>query len=64
MEDIDIWRSANLLIQNHGPDAIKAAAMREVEMLQRGDEEGAIVWQRIILAIDKLMRGAPHSQLN
>lgn len=64
MDEIDIWRAANLLIQQHGPEAIKVAAMREIEMLQRQDENGAIVWQKIILAIDQLMRLNPQSTLS
>jgi len=55
MEQIDIWRAAHQLIQQHGSDAIKVAALREVELLGKGDDEGAQVWQRIMLAIDALM---------
>ena len=64
MEEVDIWRSANFLIQQHGPDAIKIAALREVEMLNSGDDEGAQAWQRIILAIDALMLNKAHPSPN
>lgn len=58
MEDIDVWRSANLLIEQYEARAIVVACEREIEMLKREDFDGAEAWQKIILAIDKLMRGA------
>lgn len=36
MEDIDIWRSADLLIKQHGDDAALVAAAKFKEMQQRG----------------------------
>ncbi len=49
--DRDIWRAANLLIQEHGADAEIVAARRADEMLERGDHEGHVVWSRIRRAI-------------
>jgi hypothetical protein len=62
MDEIDIWRAANLLIEQHGPQAILEAARRQVAMLENDDAEGAAVWARITLAISTLMSGkpAPH----
>ena len=34
--DLDIWRSANLLVKRHGPDAPIHAAMRADELLEAG----------------------------
>ena len=57
--EIDIWRSANILVKNHGADAPVVAAMRAAEMINRGDGEGLAVWKRIMAAIDELLNTAP-----
>jgi hypothetical protein len=51
VRDIDIWRAANLLLKQHGADAETEAAKRADLMLERGDRDGQIVWQRIRRAI-------------
>ncbi len=38
--DIDIYRSAQVLVKQHGQDAPIEAAMRADELLERGDVEG------------------------
>jgi hypothetical protein len=45
--DLDIWRAANLLIRKHGANAELEAAKRADLMLERGDDEGRLVWARI-----------------
>jgi hypothetical protein len=52
--DRDIWRTANLLIGQHGADAEIIAARRADEMLERGDRDGQFVWHRIRQAIIEL----------
>jgi len=47
MDDLDIYRSANLLVKQHGEDAILEAAKRADQMLDAGDVEGLAVWKRI-----------------
>jgi len=49
--DIDVYRSANLLIKQHGDDAEIHAAMRADELLASGDLDGQRVWMQIIKAI-------------
>lgn len=61
MDEIDIWRTANLLIQQHGVRAIVEAARREVEMLESGNETGATAWRQIIRAVNQLMCGGPST---
>jgi hypothetical protein len=57
VSDLDIHRSAHLWIQRHG-DAATAKAREMLEaMRRRGDDAGADVWLRIIVAITEL--GAP-----
>ncbi len=53
--DLDIYRSANELIKQHGEDAPIHAAMRADECLAAGDMEGEAVWLRIIKAIEELL---------
>ena len=52
--DADIWRAASLLIREHGDAAEITAARRAGEMLDRGDGEGRLVWQRIRRAVVEL----------
>ena len=55
--EIDIWRSANLLVKQHGEDATFHAAMRADKLLDAGDLDGRGVWLRILWAIKKQLRG-------
>jgi hypothetical protein len=54
ISDLDIWRAANLLIRQHGCDAELEAARLADLMLDRGDDEGRLVWARIRRAIGAL----------
>ncbi len=53
--DIDIYRSANELIKQHGDAADIEAAMRADERLAAGDMEGEAVWLWILEAIEELL---------
>ncbi len=53
--DLDIYRSANELIKQHGEAADIEAAMRADERLAAGDMEGEAVWLRILKAIEELL---------
>ena len=57
--DIDIWRSANVLVKQHGEDAPIQAAMRADAMLAKGDLDGYAVWNKIIQAVEELRSTAP-----
>jgi hypothetical protein len=57
MQDADIWRAAQLLIDQHGEDAPLRAAHRADELLKDGDHDGNAVWERILMAIRELQRG-------
>ena len=54
ISDIDIYRFANELIEQHGDAADIEAAMRADERLAAGDMEGEAVWIRIVKAIEEL----------
>jgi hypothetical protein len=55
LDDIDIYRSAQALNNQHGSDAPIQAAMRADAMLEARDVEGQAVWRRILAAVDELV---------
>ncbi len=57
--DLDIYRSAKLLIDQHGEDAARHAAMRANTLLKAGDMEGRAVWLGVIRTIKELQRTRP-----
>ena len=59
--DLDIYRSANLLVNQHGQDAPIHAAMRADAMLDKGDLDGCAVWKRILRAVEELQTKAAKS---
>ncbi len=59
--DLDINRSANLLVERHGAEATIHAAMNADAMLDRGDLDGQRVWLRIIRAIEELLQRQPKA---
>jgi len=52
--DLDIYRTALVLIRQHGANAAIYASMRHDEFLGAGDIEGSGVWKRVLAAIDAL----------
>ncbi len=59
--DIDIYRSANILVKQHGQDAPIHAAMRADAMLEKSDLDGYDVWKRILRAVEELQGRVPKS---
>jgi len=57
--DIDIHRSAWLMIRRYGEDAAIQAAKRGEQLLDKGDLDGMLVWQAIISAIRRLQATTP-----
>ncbi len=57
--DLDIYRSAQALIKQHGADAPIHAAMQADELLEAGDLDGYAVWRRILRAVEKLQGAVP-----
>ena len=56
MDDIDIFRSAKLLLDKHGRDAQLIAIKRATKMLDAGDMDGYAVWKRIVGATKNMQR--------
>ena len=53
--DLDIYRSAKILVDEHGEDAPIHAAMKAGKFLEAGDLDGQAVWQRIVRATRELL---------
>ncbi len=60
VDDLDINRSAKLLIDQHGEDAPTVAAMQADKWGEAGDMEGRRVWLSIREAIEELQRTRPR----
>ncbi len=58
--DLDIYRSAKLLIDQHGEDVAIFATMRAIKRAKAGDPEGRAVWLRIVDAIAEFERTRPR----
>ena len=56
ISDLDIYRAAMLLVDQHGEGAPVWAAERADELFQDGDIEGATIWRMIVTAIEELQR--------
>ncbi len=59
--EIDTYRSANILVKQHGQNAPIHAAMRADAMLEKGDLDGYDVWKRILRAVEELQGRVPKS---
>ena len=60
-DEIDIYRSAKLLVDRHGEDAPIFAAMQTDKCLEAGDLDGKAVWMGVIRAIKELLDQQPPS---
>jgi len=54
MEDIDIYRSAKLYVEQYGADAGTHAAMRVDALIVAGDVQGVATWKRVLRVIEEL----------
>jgi len=58
--DIDIWRSAQVMVKRYGQDAPIETAQRADALLDEGDLGGHAVWLRIVKAVEDLLRAEPR----
>ncbi len=59
--DLDIYRSAQALVKQHGQDVPIHAAMRADAMLDKGDLDGYVAWKEILRAVEELQGTVPES---
>ena len=57
--DLDIYRSASVLIREHGEEADLVAAERADSFLEAGDMAGSAVWRRVLKAVKEIQREEP-----
>jgi len=55
-DDLDIYRAAKLLIDNHREDAALYVMARTAVLAGEGDAEGATIWRQITVAVEELQR--------
>jgi hypothetical protein len=54
--DLDIYRTANVLVKHYGEDAAIEAAQRADAMLEKGSLDGQRVWRRVLAAVKEIQR--------
>jgi hypothetical protein len=52
VSELDILRSAKVVLDHHGPDALIHAARRADQLLERGDVQGYEVWLAILAVLE------------
>ncbi len=57
VREVDIYRTANILVKRHGEDAPIQAAM-----LEKGDLDGYAVWKRVLKATEELKSNKPPAR--
>lgn len=64
IEEIDIWRTAKLMLDQHGSDALNQAAAKREKLMAEHVSDGVTAWDRVILAIGELQRQRLDEPLN
>jgi len=59
--DLDINRSAKVIMKQYGKAAPVHASMRADAMLDKGNLDAYAVWKRILRVIEELQRAEPKS---
>ncbi len=62
--EIDIWRSAQLMIRQYGDAAVSEADARASALTEQGDSVGGAVWRRIRAAIHQLQQNKPNAPVH
>jgi len=58
--DLDIYRTASVLIREHGDEADLVAAQRADSFLEAGDIDGQMIWKRVLAAVKEIQREEPE----
>ena len=57
--DREIWAAALLMVKRYGADVMHEAAARADQLIEEGDMAGAVIWHRILDAIERLRAPKP-----
>ncbi len=60
VSDLDVYRTANVLVKHYGEDATLEAAQRADAMLEKGGLDGQRVWKRVLAAVKEIQRQEPE----
>jgi hypothetical protein len=60
LSDLDVQHQAHTWIQRHGDGAVAKARQMVEEMRRKGDDDGADLWLRVIVALGTL--GTPATR--
>jgi hypothetical protein len=63
IDDHDIFRAAQLVIDQHGDDAAARASLRADLLLAERNVEGSTIWRRILAAVEELRRERREGEL-
>jgi hypothetical protein len=58
--DLDIYRTANVLVKHYGEDAALEAAQSADSMLEKGCLDGQRVRKRVLAAVKEVQRQEPR----
>ena len=62
--DLDIYRTAAIVVKEHGEDAATHAAMRADELLDQVDMDGRAAWLRVLEAVSALLAQEPEGTVH
>ena len=63
-DDTDLWLAARLLVDRYGDRAGAEAITRADKMREIGDEEGIVVWRRILHYVRELQTTKPKGAVH
>ncbi len=58
--DLDIYRTAKVLVKRYGENAALEAAQRADAMLEKGCLDGQRMWKRVLAAVKEIQREEPE----
>jgi hypothetical protein len=58
--DLDIYRTASVLIREHSQDAVLEVAQRADAWLDKGEAGAYLVWKRVLWAVKETQRREPE----
>ncbi len=61
ISDLDMYRSANVIMKQYGKDAQIHCTKRASAMLDKGDLDAYAVWKRILRAMEEIQGTEPKS---
>jgi hypothetical protein len=59
--ELDIYRTASILIRDLGDEADLVAAQRADSFFEAGDVDGSAIWRRVLRAIMEIRRDKPRA---